>query len=67
MTLNFKKYLAEATYEFSVGQRVRSVRDWTKVGEINSMVPGNGSIPWYYVTWEDGTEDRYTAEELETV
>lgn len=62
MTLNFKQYLAEVTYEFSVGQRVRS---GSKTGEINSMVPGNGSIPWYYVTWDDGTEDRHTAEELE--
>ena len=29
------------------------------------MVPGNGSIPWYYVRHDDDeTEDRYTEDDL---
>ena len=51
----------EVTYEFNVGDRV-SVNG--KPGEITSMVPGNGTMPWYYVQFDDGTEDRFTAHDL---
>lgn len=49
-------------YVFEVGQRVRI---GLKVGEITGMVPGNGLMEWYYVTWDDGTSDRYTRYDLE--
>lgn len=51
-------------YVFSVGNRVRLAACWHQVGTVESMVPGNGSIEWYYVSWDDGTSDRYTREEL---
>lgn len=36
-----------------------------KYGEITTIVPGNGTFPWYFVLFEDGTEDRFVAEDLE--
>ena len=71
----FKEFLQEkgypvneVRYEFSDGQEVRSTRDWRRTGIIVGMVPGNGSIPFYYVRWDDSPdkEEGYTAEELET-
>jgi hypothetical protein len=53
------------TYKFNPGDRVRSTSNWTKTGEVTDCVPGNGSYPWYFVRWDDGTEDRYTDDELE--
>jgi hypothetical protein len=53
-------------YIFHEGQRVRSKDYWNKTGEITCMVPGDGRTPWYFVLWDDGSEDRYTAEELES-
>ena len=57
----------EVHYEFSNGQEVRNTRDWRRTGIIVGMVPGNGSIPFYYVRWDDSPdkEEGYTAEELE--
>lgn len=53
-------------YVFSVGDQVYCSANG-KYGEVNSCVPGNGSIPWYFVTFDDGTEDRFTKEDLERV
>ena len=60
--------LNEVHYEFSDGQEVRSTSDWRRTGTIVSMVPGNGSIPFYYVVWDDDLnkeETKHVAEELE--
>ena len=48
------------------GQRVRHTSEFTKTGEITTIVPGNGTFPWYFVLWDDGSADRYTEEELES-
>lgn len=50
-------------YVFNIGDRVT---DGSRCGEVNMTVPGNG-IGWYYVTWDDGSEDRYTADQLTRV
>jgi hypothetical protein len=50
------------TYAYRIGQRVQH-RDG-RTGEITSMVPGNGTFPWYFVHWDNGTEDRHTGDEL---
>ena len=47
------------------GQRVRHTSEFTKTGEITTIVPGNGTFHWYFVLWDNGSEDRYVAEELE--
>lgn len=61
------------TYVFIIGDRVRlsaghehlrQCRDWQNDGVVTSMVPGNGSIEWYYVEWNDGTGDLYTRDQL---
>lgn len=52
------------TYTFHPSQRVRGKYNG-KSGEVTTCVPGNGSFPWYFVKWDDGTEDRYTESELE--
>jgi len=38
-----------------------------KYGEVTTRVPGNGTIPWYYVQFDDGTMDRFTKDDLEKV
>jgi|TARA_Y100000034_G_scaffold116048_1_gene153877 hypothetical protein len=43
------------------GQRV-SVEG--KEGNVSFSVPGNGSIRWYIVQFDDGTEDRFTLDQL---
>lgn len=52
-------------YAFTVGQRVGN---WfgDKTGTVTGMVPGNISTPWYYVQWDNGTEESgpYTADQL---
>lgn len=53
-------------YEFNVGQTV-VLNYGTMSGTVQSMVPGNGSIPWYYVEWSDGSVTRHTADELVAV
>lgn len=53
-------------YAFQNGEKVY-VKSEGMDGEITSMVPGNGSIPWYYVRLENGQMDRYTADDLESV
>lgn len=53
-------------YKFSVGQRV-CYEYGLRFGEIESMVPGNGSIEWYYVAWDDGEVSRHTRDELQAV
>jgi hypothetical protein len=52
------------TYVFQSNQRVT---DGTRFGHITSMVPGNGrpESEWYFVKWDEGTEDRYTRFQLE--
>lgn len=52
------------TYAFHDGQRV-CLAGAFKLGEVTGMVPGDGKTPWYFVRWDDGSEDRYTADELE--
>lgn len=53
-------------YQFQVGQRVtHRYEGW--VGEVTSVVPGNGSLAWYYVQWDHGSEDSYMAHELEAL
>ena len=52
-------------YKFNPGDRIRSTSDWRRIGIVETTVPGNGSIEWYYVRWDDGTTDRYTRDELE--
>ena len=47
-------------YVFAIGDRVT---DGLLTGTVTMTVPGNG-IGWYYVTWDDGSEDRYTADSL---
>ncbi len=53
-------------YQFANGERV-FVKSENMDGEITSMVPGNGSIEWYYVRLENGQMDRYTRDDLESV
>lgn len=50
-------------YIWAPGDRVY-VPGESQYGEVTSVVPGNGSIPWYYVRLDDGTEDRYTDAQL---
>jgi hypothetical protein len=53
-------------YAFRLGDRVRSVQNFQKTGEVTSCVPGDGKNPWYFIRWDsDGSEDRYMADELE--
>ncbi len=52
-------------YKFDPGDRVRLSSDWRKTGVVETTVPGNGSIEWYYVRWDDGGYDRHTRDELE--
>ena len=52
-------------YVFDVGCRVRSRADFKKAGCVVCTVPGNGSFGWYFVSWDDGSLDRYVAEDLE--
>jgi hypothetical protein len=58
------KKLNEVNYEFSVGDAVEDRSGRT--GTIDSMVPGDGITPWYYVSWDDGTQDRHTGDELKS-
>lgn len=51
-------------YRFHEGQRVRYTYA-LRYGVVETCVPGNGSIEWYYVRWNDGTIDRYTWDQLE--
>lgn len=55
-----------AEYVFDEGDRVYCTVN-SKFGEVTTRVPGNGTIPWYFVTFDDGTEDRFTKEDLEKV
>ena len=58
--------LKETTeYAFHPGDRVRLVQNFNRTGEVVGCVPGNGTLPWYFVKFNDGTEDRFTADELE--
>lgn len=54
------------SYVFAPGDRVRRVNSFM-AGIIELCVPGNGSIEWYYVMWDDGSQDRYTRDELEKI
>ena len=49
-------------YQFSLWDQVRVNG---RSGEIVFRVPGDGQIPWYFVRFEDGTEDRFQADQLE--
>jgi hypothetical protein len=49
-------------YEFFPGNRVQ-IKATGEYGEVMTVVPGNGSIAWYYVKTED-SEDRFTSNEL---
>ncbi len=51
-------------YVFGVGCRVRSRSDFGLTGCVVGTVPGNGSFGWYFVSWDDGSSDRYVAEDL---
>lgn len=53
-------------YRFTEGDRVRKVDEFTKTGTVSTTVPGNGSLPWYYVDFDDGSSDRFTEDELES-
>lgn len=54
-------------YKFDIGQTV-ALHYGTASGIVESMVPGNGSIPWYYVRWDwDGSVTRHTEDELVAV
>lgn len=33
-------------------------------GEVMTCVPGNGTMPWYFVRFDDGIEDRFVADDL---
>lgn len=35
-----------------------------KSGTVKFSVPGNGTIRWYIVEFDDGSEDRFTLEDL---
>ena len=48
------------------GQRVY-VADVSKFGEVQYSVPGNGTFRWYFVLFDDGTEDRFTLDQLEAI
>jgi hypothetical protein len=50
-------------YIWAPGDRVY-VASEGQYGEVKTVVPGNGSIPWYFVETDDGQEDRYTADQL---
>jgi hypothetical protein len=63
--LEFKNWLEAVAYVFEPRDRVRSTSNFMKTGEVTSTVPGDGVTPWYFVRWDDGTEDRYVAEDLE--
>jgi len=56
-------------YKLHVGQRVRHNITGTQ-GTVDSMVPGNGTIEWYYVEWDNSTTDsneRYTSDEIQAI
>lgn len=53
------------TYKFREGERVYCTANG-KYGEVTICVPGNGTFPWYFVKFDDGTEDRFTDEDLTT-
>jgi hypothetical protein len=63
--LEFKNWLEAVSYVFEVGDRVRLVDDFRKTGEVVGAVPGDGITPWYFIRFDDGTEDRYIADDLE--
>jgi hypothetical protein len=45
-------------YEYKVGDRV--IADGME-GEVVLVVPGNGRLSWYYVRFDDGSENKYIA------
>jgi len=48
-------------YVYQPGQRVIAEgRDAT----VMTCVPGNGTMLWYFVMFNDGMEDRFTADQL---
>ena len=53
-------------YKFNTGDRVRKCSEFAKTGTVTTTVPGNGSIAWYYVDFDDGSSDRFTEDELES-
>jgi len=50
------------TYKFQIGDKVFADG---RPAEVISCVPGNGLLEWYFVRFEDGTEDRFTAQQLQ--
>lgn len=36
-----------------------------RLGIMKFSVPGNGTFRWYIVEFDDGSEDRFTLDELE--
>lgn len=44
------------------GEHVRT--DDGREGYCKFSVPGNGTIRWYIVEFEDGSEDRFTEDQL---
>ena len=51
-------------YAFNEGDYVYC-RVTNQYGQVICRVPGNGLIPWYFVQFDDGTEDRFTKEDLQ--
>jgi hypothetical protein len=47
-------------YKFKPGDRVLVAG---QAGEVMTCVPGSGE-PWYFVQFQDGTEDRFQARDL---
>jgi len=52
-------------YRFVPGQRVYVTGHGE--GKIVTCLPGNGSIAWYFIQFDDGTEDRFTDREIHSV
>lgn len=51
-------------YEYEVGDRVFVIPNG-RYAEVTSRVPGNGTLPWYFVQYDDDrTEDRFTGRDL---
>ena len=51
------------TYEFEVGDRVYCDQTGQN-GTVESMVPGDGRNPWYYVHQDNGDRDRFQSQDL---
>jgi hypothetical protein len=60
------KLLLEMRYLLP-GDRVRLTYEFNKTGEITSIVPGNGKPgeEWYFINFDDGSEDRCQIQDIE--